>query len=125
MKKTFVLMISLLLVGMGTQAANENAAKSKKKNESSLAEMGVMTSTSLSGLVIDHETGEGLAGVAIQLEGLNQVVYTDFEGNFKLEGVVPGQYNITSSYISYQEKELKNVNVSGINNAIRLELKKD
>ncbi|MFA8433944.1 MAG: carboxypeptidase-like regulatory domain-containing protein [Marinifilaceae bacterium] len=125
MKKTFVLMISLLLVGMGTQAANENVAKSKKKNQSSLAEMGAMTSTSLSGLVIDHETGEGLAGVAIQLEGLNQVVYTDFEGNFKLEGVVPGQYNITSSYISYQEKELKNVNVSGINNAIRLELKKD
>jgi hypothetical protein len=52
-------------------------------------------------------------------------VYTDFDGNFKIDNVIPGKYNVLSSYISYTDNKMKEVNVSGKNNVIRLVLKKD
>lgn len=74
---------------------------------------------------MDNETGEALTGVAIRFEGSEETVYTDFDGNFEIKNVVPGKYNVLSSYISYEDNKLKDVNVSGVNNVIRLVLKKD
>ena len=59
--------------------------------------------TTISGQVVDHITGEALAGVKVKLNDLNQTVYTDFDGNFEISNVVPGTYKISSSLISYNE----------------------
>jgi hypothetical protein len=68
--------------------------------------------TAIVGKVVDQSTNEELAGVTIQLEGTDVKAYSDIEGNFRIEGVEPGNYNLTVSYISYQEKSVQNIQAS-------------
>jgi hypothetical protein len=123
MKKLVFLFVALLVLGLESQAVKVVTPEGDK--EMAVAEMATLTTTSLSGVVLDNETGEALTGVAIRFEGSNETVYTDFDGNFIIGNVVPGNYNILSSYISYNDNKLKDVNVKGVNNVIRLVLKKD
>lgn len=123
MKKLVFLFVALLVLGFESQAIKVVTPEGDR--EMKVAEMAAITTTSLSGIVLDTETGEALTGVAIRFEGSDETVYTDFDGNFKINNIVPGKYNVLSSYISYSENKLKNVNVSGVNNVIRLVLKKD
>lgn len=63
---------------------------------------------SISGKILDSNTNEPLAGVEVKLDGTNQSFYTDFEGNYKINNLTAGDYNINISYISYNEvKPLK------------------
>ncbi len=71
------------------------------------AEKEAVRTVSLSGQVLDIVSGEGLAGVKVQLEETDEVIYTDFDGNFSIEGLLPGSYNITASYISYKSSDVK------------------
>nr|WP_320117708.1 carboxypeptidase-like regulatory domain-containing protein [uncultured Marinifilum sp.] len=123
MKKFVFLFIALLAIGLESQAINVVTPEGDKELDA--AAIATIETTSLSGIVLDTETGEALAGVAIRFEGSAETVYTDFDGNFKISNVVPGNYNVLSSYISYTNNKLKNVNVNGKNNVIRLVLKKD
>jgi hypothetical protein len=123
MKKYLFLFITLLITELSIQAINVITPLGDKNLDS--AELAEIEITSLSGIVLDNETGEALAGVAIKFEGSKETVYTDFDGNFKIENVVPGTYNVLSSYISYADNTFKEVNVNGKNNLIRLVLKKD
>jgi hypothetical protein len=123
MKKTVFLFTALLILGLNSQAKNLVTPNGDKEVEAT--EMATLNTTNLSGVVLDNETGESLTGVAIRFEGSNEVVYTDFDGNFRINNIVPGNYNILSNYISYSDNKLKDVNVSGQNNVIRLVLKKD
>lgn len=123
MKKIVFLFTALLILGLNSQAKTVITPKGDKNVEST--EFATLNTTSLTGIVLDNVTGEALTGVAISFEGSNETVYTDFDGNFKIDNIVPGNYNIQSNYISYTDNKLKNVNVSGQNNVIRLVLKKD
>lgn len=123
MKNFVFLFIALLALGFESQAVKVVTPEGDKNIET--AELASITTTSLTGVVLDNETGEALTGVAIRFEGSEETVYTDFDGNFEIKNVVPGKYNILSSYISYEDNKLKDVNVSGVNNVIRLVLKKD
>jgi len=123
MKKLVFLFVTLLVLGVESQAVKVVTPVGDKEME--VVAMATILTTSLSGVVLDNETGEALTGVAIRFEGSNETVYTDFDGNFKISNVIPGNYNILSSYISYNDNKLKNVNVNGVNNVIRLVLKKD
>lgn len=123
MKKLVFLFIALVIAGLESQAINVVTPNGDKEIEA--AELAAIETTSLSGVVLDNETGEALVGVAIRFEGSKETVYTDFDGNFKINNVVPGKYNVLSSYISYTDNKMKEVNVSGKNNVIRLVLKKD
>ncbi|GAB7089092.1 carboxypeptidase-like regulatory domain-containing protein [Marinifilum fragile] len=123
MKKLVFLFIALLVVGLESQAINVVTPNGDKEIEAT--ELAAIETTSLSGVVLDNETGEALVGVAIRFEGSKETVYTDFDGNFKIDNVIPGKYNVLSSYISYTDNKMKEVNVSGKNNVIRLVLKKD
>lgn len=64
---------------------------------------------SISGKIVDTSTGEALVGVKVSITGTTQVVYTDFDGNFSCNGLNPGNYNIETSYISYESTTFKNV----------------
>lgn len=68
------------------------------------------TTTVITGKVFDKCTMEELAGVTVQIEGTDIKAYTDIEGNFKIDNVQPGTYNLNISYISYKETEVVNVN---------------
>lgn len=71
----------------------------------------------LTGKVIDLLTNEALTGVEIKLEGTDIKVYSDFDGNFEIKEVKPGEYNIIASYISYQNSLLEKFTVDGNSSA--------
>jgi predicted nicotinamide N-methyase len=123
MKKLVFLFAAFLVLSTNIQAINVVTPEGDVEMKTS--DLVKFETTTLSGVVLDHETGEALVGVAIRFEGSKKTIYTDFDGNFKFENVVPGTYNLLSNYISYNDNKLKNVNVNGTKNVIRLVLKKD
>ncbi len=65
----------------------------------------------ISGYVLDKETGEAIIGANVLIENSNIGTITDLEGKFKIENVDPGKYNIIVSYISYSKLTIKDVEV--------------
>ena len=61
---------------------------------------------SVSGQVVDNETGEALAGVLVKIEESGSTLYTDFEGGFEITDIYPGRYSINASFISYQARSI-------------------
>lgn len=64
---------------------------------------------SISGKIVDTATGEALAGVKVSLAGTNLITYTNLDGNFSYAGLMPGNYNIETSYISYESTTFRDV----------------
>jgi len=78
---------------------------------------------SVSGKVKDARTGETLPGANILIEGTYTGSITDFDGNYKLESMKPGSYDIKVSFISYDPKLFKGVLVeSGKNTQLNVML---
>lgn len=65
-----------------------------------------VTTTNVIGSVIDKNTGESLVGVKVVLSEINEIVYTDFEGNFEFKQVKLGKYTIKTDLISYEDKSI-------------------
>jgi len=70
----------------------------------------------LSGIVVEESTGEPLTGALIKIKGLEKEYYTDFEGHFSINELIPGRYNIEVSYISFESTELKEIQLDRQNN---------
>lgn len=56
----------------------------------------------LKGTITDAKTGESLVGTTILIQGTTTGTITDFDGNYTLPNIAPGNYNIVISFISYQ-----------------------
>ncbi|WP_234572981.1 SusC/RagA family TonB-linked outer membrane protein [Rhodohalobacter sp. 614A] len=56
----------------------------------------------ITGTVTDGQTGEALPGANVAIQGTTQGSSTDIDGNFIIEGVEPGSYNLTASFIGYE-----------------------
>ena len=69
------------------------------------------TSTSISGIIIDQNTGEALTGVEVKLQGTETKTYTDFDGKFVFNQVKPGNYSVEANIISYQPV-VRSINVN-------------
>ncbi len=85
-------------------------ASEKEKQQADKAETKMFTT--LRGQVVDKQTNEALVGVKIVLEGTDQVAYTNFDGKYQFENIETGAYNLTASYISYEQTSVENVGVS-------------
>ena len=72
------------------------------------------------GVVIDQLTGESLAGVKINLDE-QTAVYSDLEGNFKIENVTTGNHVIKTDMISYSSENIE-IEVDAINENIEIKL---
>jgi hypothetical protein len=68
--------------------------------------------SSVSGKVVDIKTGESLVGVAVAVEGTDQKVYTDLDGNFTINNIDPGNYNLVLSLISYKNSLVENLKLN-------------
>ena len=106
MKKILnILLLGILITGFNVYAIGDKDKKDKEKKD--------ITSTApesiqIHGQVLDAITGEALVGVAVKLEGTQKVVYTDFEGKFRLNSIKPGNYKLYLELISYR-KEIENI----------------
>jgi len=100
MKKCFraVIIGIFLMSGVSAFASGEVPVTSSAK-------------ATISGKVVDNLTGEFLAGVAVSLEGLNTVVYSDLDGNFTISDLTPGTYNVVLSLISYKKSLIENLEI--------------
>ncbi|MBN2667807.1 MAG: carboxypeptidase-like regulatory domain-containing protein [Bacteroidales bacterium] len=102
--KKLALFLAVLSFSLVVLAGNENGDK-KEKVQNTQA-----TTSVIAGKVVDQVTGEALAGVQVMLVGTDQVVYTDFDGNFQFTPVNNGKYTIETNFISYQHSVHQNVN---------------
>lgn len=63
----------------------------------------------LSGKVVDAKTGETLPGATVLIEGTSKASAVDFDGNFSINSIAPGTYNVIVSYVTYDNKKLVGV----------------
>lgn len=80
------------------------------------------TTGKIAGRVIDKETGQGLAGVNIVIEGTTLGAAADANGNFIILMVPPGIYSLRAMMIGYNNVRIENVKVS-IDLTTKLEFK--
>ena len=84
-----------------------------------LAQTGTITGT-----VIDSETGEPLPGANVILPRLNLGSATDIDGSFSIQEVPTGSQTITASFVGYRTSETT-VDVAGGENELNFELQPD
>jgi TonB-dependent receptor len=65
----------------------------------------------IAGTVKDKSKSESLIGATVMIEGTSVGTTTDIDGNFKINNVRPGAYNLKVTYISYSAKTIENVKV--------------
>jgi len=94
--KIFLIAIISISFAFNSQALNHKDGEVELLNNAT---------ASINGKVIDKVTGEALTGAKIVFEDLGVVTYTDFDGNFAVSGVKPGNYKIATSLISYSDKK--------------------
>lgn len=111
MRKSITMLTAALLISLA--GFGNNAKETIKENELTF---------SVNGKVMDISTGEALAGVKVFVEETDTHAYSDFDGNFEINGLYPGQYTFTATFISY-ESALLNVNLEAIEELETLEVK--
>jgi protocatechuate 3,4-dioxygenase beta subunit len=116
MKKFFsTILVTALMLSVFADGENNRSKNFKGDTEV----------TVLSGTVVDQSTGETLPGAQVKISGLDQTVYTDLDGNFEVQGISPGNYNLQVSLVSYEENKIKNLVVSANKkSALKVELKR-
>ena len=82
---------------------------------------GNLKTTELKGQVTDQQ-GNPLPGVKVEISGVSSKVYTDFDGNFRIEDVPLEKQSIELEYISFQKQELQ-IEASSLSSMIQIELK--
>lgn len=95
MKKLRIIPIILLLACIILLKASSNASAQQ--------------TAKVYGQVVDAETGETLIGANIRIEGTLKGAATDIDGRYTIEGIEPGTYSITYSFISFQTKVVSDV----------------
>ena len=76
----------------------------------------------LAGKVVDAKTGEALPGVNIILKGTYYGAATDVNGNFKIDNISVGSYNVDVSLIGYKTFQFTETKVEN-NKTTRLDVK--
>ncbi len=78
------------------------------------------------GSVRDKNTQEVLPGATVQVEGISIGTTTDLEGNFRLEKIPVGSYNITVNFLGYKPQTKFNILVTTGNvNFLSFELEEE
>ena len=63
----------------------------------------------IAGTVKDKLNSEALIGTTVQIDGTTIGTTTDINGQFKLQNLKPGKYNLKVSYVSYTTRIIENV----------------
>lgn len=66
-------------------------------------------SVTLSGVVVDSQSGEALAGAQVEVEGTTLRAFTNLDGKFSLSVDAQSPLNLKVKYISYEEATIKNI----------------
>jgi len=72
----------------------------------------------ISGTVSDKKSGETLIGVTVRIKGSTKGIATDVDGKYTLTGLPAGKHIVTFQYVSYDGKEISDVDVTSGQNTI-------
>jgi hypothetical protein len=100
--KAIVALIIAVSISTVVFAGNEKVEKSEKAEKQN-----VVTNQLIAGKVVDSLSGEALVGVAVMLDGSQEVAYTDFEGNFQFANAKVSQVSLFVSLISYEKLSIQ------------------
>ncbi|MCI0474460.1 MAG: carboxypeptidase-like regulatory domain-containing protein, partial [Ignavibacteria bacterium] len=78
-------------------------------------------SQTIKGKVFDANNSEPLVGATIKITGTRTGAVADVDGTYSVEGLQPGVYELIVSYIGYNDKVIKNVEVKP-NENIKLDI---
>ena len=67
------------------------------------------TTGKIAGVVKDADTGEGLPGANVVIEGTSMGASTDINGNYFIINVPPGTYTLRTTFIGYTTEVVKDV----------------
>ncbi|MCK9411954.1 MAG: carboxypeptidase-like regulatory domain-containing protein [Prolixibacteraceae bacterium] len=116
-------LLTFFVVSVFASAFATVSDKSENKGKTTeLSGSSAIPSVSITGKVIDLNSGEALAGVQVAIEGSIKKVHTDFDGNFKIENLQPGSYNVIASYISYNKSFVEKLEVGKSNQPLNIKL---
>ena len=76
----------------------------------------------LSGFILDAETGEAMIGATIVLKGTGQGAISEYDGSFSLTDLNPGEQVFQISYLGYASKEENILIISGENVTRNIEM---
>lgn len=80
----------------------------------------------LTGKVVDQQTGEELPGATVMVRGTDIKAFTDFNGNFTLDNLEPGIYDLEVVFISYRKAEIKDLKLtSGMSRNMNIDLSQE
>lgn len=68
----------------------------------------------IKGTVRDKNNNDPIIGATVILKGIEKGTITDFDGNYIIEGIKPGVYNIEVSYIGYETSSEYEIEIQGI-----------
>lgn len=66
----------------------------------------------ITGTVVDAESGETLIGVNVVLQGTTIGTSTNLDGQYTIKNIEPGSYTLEVSYISFQKQTITGVEVN-------------
>lgn len=66
------------------------------------------------GSIVDNVTKQGLVGVTIYISGSKPLITaeSDTNGNYRMENILPGRYDLSINYLGYQAQTIPNVLVT-------------
>ncbi|MFQ5605397.1 MAG: TonB-dependent receptor domain-containing protein [bacterium] len=70
------------------------------------------TTGKIAGRITDAQTGDGLPGTNVQLEGTSFGAATDIDGHYTILNIPPGLYTLNISFIGYQTVRVREVRVN-------------
>lgn len=76
------------------------------------------------GMVIDSTTGEGISGVALQLQGIGKSVISDSKGRFIIGNISVGRYSLNAKIIGYQTQIISIVVESARETSVTIALRR-
>lgn len=116
MKKIFsIILMAALMLPVLAEGVNKEARSSKVTTEAAV----------LMGTVVDQSTGEALPGAQVKINGCDQSVYTDLDGNFEVRNIKSGTYSLEISLVSYEENKIKELIIdANTKSALKVELKR-
>ena len=103
MKRLATTLLIIVFATLTALADGENNKVTPKQNNN----------TTISGQVIDMNTGEALAGVEVVIKGTTLKAYTDFDGNFEVKNLQSGTYDLVVSMISYRKSLIEDLSSAG------------
>ena len=66
-----------------------------------------VTTGSISGRIINEQTGKYLPGAVIKLEDHNKATTSDMYGSFRITGLQEGGYSLVVSYLGFESKKIQ------------------